>query len=54
MLKANGKNAVKKGEIIFSEGEEVKQVGIVLSGKVVLQGEHVRMIRPHGSYLALN
>lgn len=39
MLKANGKNAVKKGEIIFSEGEEVKQVGIVLSGKVVLQRE---------------
>ncbi|MDE5698495.1 MAG: cyclic nucleotide-binding domain-containing protein [Lachnospiraceae bacterium] len=54
MLKANGKNAVKKGEIIFQKGEEVNQIGIVLSGKVVMQGENVRMIRPQGSYLALN
>lgn len=25
MLKANGKNAVKKGEVIFQEGEELSQ-----------------------------
>ena len=54
MLKANGKNAVKKGEIIFEQGEEISQIGIVLAGKVVSQGENVRMIRPQGSYLALN
>lgn len=54
MLKVNGKNAVKKGEIIFQKGEEMKQIGIVLSGKVIMQGENVRMIRPQGSYLALN
>jgi len=54
MLKGNGKNAVKKGEIIFQEGEELKQIGVVLSGKVVMQGENVRMIYPQGSYLALN
>ena len=54
MLKLNGKNAVKKGEIIFQKGEEQKQIGIVLSGKVMMQGENVRMIRPQGSYLALN
>lgn len=54
MLKANGKNAVKKGEIIFQKDEEMKQIGIVLSGKVMMQGENVRMIRPQGSYLALN
>lgn len=54
MLKGNGKNAVKKGEIIFQKGEEVNQIGIVLSGKVMMQGENVRMIRPQGSYLALN
>lgn len=54
MLKVNGKNAVKKGEIIFQEGEELTQIGIVLSGKVLMQGENVRMIRPQGSYLALN
>ena len=49
MLKLNGKNAVKKGEIIFQKGEEQKQIGIVLSGKVMMQGENVRMIRPQGS-----
>ncbi|MDE7203455.1 MAG: cyclic nucleotide-binding domain-containing protein [Lachnospiraceae bacterium] len=54
MLKANGKNAVKKGEIIFEQGEEISQIGIVLSGKVISQGENIRMIRPQGSYLALN
>ena len=54
MLNVNGKNAVKKGEVIFGEGEEMNQIGIVLSGKVVLQEEHVRMVRPQGSYLALN
>jgi len=54
MLKVNGKNAVKKGEVIFQEGDELKQIGIVLSGKVLMQGKNVKMIRPHGSYLALN
>ena len=54
MLKVNGKNAVKKGEIIFQEGDELKQIGIVLSGKVLMQGKNVKMVRPHGSYLALN
>lgn len=54
MLKVNGKNAVKKGEIIFQEGDELKQIGIVLSGKVLMQGKNVKIILPHGSYLALN
>ena len=54
MLKINGKNAVKKGEVIFQEGDELKQIGIVLSGKVLMQRKNVKMIRPHGSYLALN
>lgn len=54
MLNVNGKNAVKKGDIIFSEDEEMNQIGIVLSGKVLLQEAHVKMVRPQGSYLALN
>jgi hypothetical protein len=54
MLKINGKNAVKKGEVIFQEGDELKQIGIVLSGKVLMQRKNVKMIRLHGSYLALN
>lgn len=54
MLKGNGKNAVKKGEVIFQEGEELSQIGIVLSGKVLMQGENVKMVRPQGTYLALN
>lgn len=54
MLKVNGKNAVKKGEVIFRQGDEISQIGIVLTGKVLSQGEHIRMIRPQGSYLALN
>ncbi|MDE7479364.1 MAG: cyclic nucleotide-binding domain-containing protein, partial [Lachnospiraceae bacterium] len=54
MLKANGKNTVKKDEVIFKEGDELTQIGIVLSGKVNMQGENVRMVRPQGTYLALN
>ncbi len=54
LLKVNGKNAVKKGEVIFQEGEEMGQIGIVLSGKVAMQGAHFRMICPQGTYLALN
>lgn len=54
MLNANGKNAVKKGEVIFAKGDEITQVGIVLSGKVLVQGECVRLERQHGSYLAIN
>lgn len=54
MLKGNGKNAVKKGEVIFQEGDELNQIGIVLSGKVLMQGKNVKMVRPQGSYLALN
>lgn len=54
MLKVNGKNAVKKGEIVFQQGEEVGQVGIVLSGKVMMQNEWMKLIRPQGSFLALN
>lgn len=54
MLKVSGKNIVKKGEVIFEKGEEITQIGIVLSGKVVVQGEYVKMIRSQGTYLALN
>ena len=54
MLKENGKNAVKKGESVFKKGEELKQIGIVLSGKVLMIGDCIRMVRPQGSYLALN
>ncbi len=54
MLKENGKNAVKKGEVIFTKGEKITQVGIVLAGKVVMQGASYRIVRPQGTYLALN
>lgn len=54
MLKEIGKNIVRKGEVIFTKGEELKQIGIVLAGKVLMQGDYIRMLRPQGSYLALN
>jgi hypothetical protein len=54
MLKDTGKNAVRKGEVIFEKGEEVTQIGIVLSGKVLMQGDCIKMIYPQGSYIALN
>lgn len=54
MLNANGKNNVKKGEVIFKKGEELNQIGIVLSGKVEVQGEYVRILQTQGSCLALN
>lgn len=54
MLKANGKNTVRKGEVIFTKGEELNQIGIVLAGKVLMQGDCIKMVRPQGTYLALN
>lgn len=54
MLSAKGKNPVKKGEIIFSQGEPISQIGIVLSGKVLEQNEWSKQIRTQGSCLALN
>ena len=54
MLKEYGKNPVKKGEVIFTVGEALSQIGIVLSGKVIMQGDCIKMMRTQGSYLALN
>ena len=54
MLKEIGKNTVKKGEVIFARGDALKQIGIVLSGKVLIQGDYIRMVRPQASYIALN
>ena len=54
MLKTNGKNMVSKDEIIFKEGDALTQIGIVLSGKVIMQGENIRLVKSQGSYLALN
>ena len=54
MLKVNGKNAVKKGEVIFEQNEKGTQVGIVLSGKVLMQNEWLKLVRPQGSFIALN
>ena len=54
MLKANGKNTVRKGEVIFTKGEELSQIGIVLAGKVLMQADCIKMVRPQGTYLALN
>jgi hypothetical protein len=54
MLKENGRNTVQKGEVIFSKGEAITQVGIVLSGKVIVQSECVKMVLSQGNYLALN
>ncbi len=54
LARENGKNAVKKGEVIFAKGDKLTQIGIVLAGKVVMQADSFRLIRPQGSYLALN
>lgn len=54
MLSANGKNAVKKNDMIFKQGDAVTQVGIVLSGKVLMQNEWLKLIRGQGAFIALN
>lgn len=50
----NGKNVIKKNEVIFSQGDEVTRVGIVLAGKVLMQNEWMKLVRPQGSFIALN
>ncbi len=54
MLSSNGKNNIKKGEVIFTQGEPIKQVGLLLSGKVIIQNEFMKLSCANGSYLALN
>lgn len=54
MLSVNGKNAVKKNEVIFKQGDAVKQVGIVLAGKVLMQNDWMRLVRGQGALIALN
>lgn len=54
MLKDSGKNTVKKGEIIFKKNTALDQIGIVLAGKVMLYNGCMKMVKPQGSYLALN
>lgn len=54
MLKENGKNTVRKGQVIFTKGEDLNQIGIVLAGKVMMQSDCFKMVRPQGTYLALN
>ncbi len=54
MLSVNGKNAVKKNEVIFKQGDAVTQVGIILSGKVLMQNEWMRLVRGQGALIALN
>lgn len=50
----NGKNIIKKGEVIFAQGDTVSQIGIVLAGKVMMQNEWLRLVRNQGSFIALN
>ncbi len=54
MLSVNGKNEVKKNEIVFKQGDEITQVGIVLSGRVLMQNEWLRLVRGQGALIALN
>ena len=50
----NGKNIIKKGEVIFAQGDTVSHIGIVLAGKVLMQNEWMRLVRNQGSFIALN
>lgn len=54
MLSVIGKNAVKKGDLIFREGEKITQLGIVLSGRVQMRNSWMSFVRPQGSFLAIN
>lgn len=54
MLSVNGKNTVQKNEVIFKQGDAVTQVGIVLSGKVLMQNDWMRLVRGQGALIALN
>ena len=54
MQRAAGKNIVKKDEVIFSKGEPMTQVGILLAGKILVQNDYLQEVRTQGSFLALN
>lgn len=54
MLSVNGKNAVKKNEVVFQQGDTVTQIGVVLSGKVLMQNEWSTFVRGQGSVIGLN
>lgn len=54
MQREAGKNIIKKDEVIFSMGEPLAQLGILLAGRVLVQNEYMQEIRTQGSFLGLN
>lgn len=52
-LVINGKNPVAKGTVIYEKGQPLQSVGLILKGRVVVEGDGVKTILNSGNFLGM-
>lgn len=52
-LVLNGNSSIAKGTVIYEKGEPLQSAALVLKGRVVVQGDGVRMVIGSGNFLGM-
>ena len=52
-LVLNGNSSISKGTVIFEKGQPLRSVALILKGRVVVQGEGVRLVVGSGNFLGM-
>lgn len=52
-LVLNGNSSVPKGTVIFEKGQPLQSAALILKGRVVVQGEGVRLVIGSGNFLGM-
>ena len=49
----NGNSSITKGTVIFEKGQPLQSTALILKGRVIVQGEGVRMTIGSGNFLGM-
>lgn len=52
-LVVNGNNSLAKGTVIYEKGQPLQSVGLILKGRVVLEGDGIRTTLGSGNFLGM-
>lgn len=52
-LVVNGNNSIPKGTVIYEKGQPLQSVGLILKGRVVLEGDGIRTTIGSGNFLGM-
>ena len=52
-LVLNGNSSITKGTVIFEKGQPLQSTALILKGRVIVQGEGVRMTIGSGNFLGM-